>query len=488
MRREAGILAILGVCGAASAQSLFEVSVDAVDPSVADMVVGGSSVPDLVQGLLDTEGAFASFEGEAFSASLRYAGVDDAITFTLSSDGNTATLDFVGRDEPPLVFTATADQDVEDQIIDFLEQNGGDVVSDFLNEINELSLVAVTDGNPQSTTAQMGSYKFRRFGQHQDLTRLERRIMRGEVVEPVMPGAFRASGWSRQAGQAEQQGGGMRSTGSASGFGLNEAGTRQDGAQGGGQSGAQGDQELDAAQTGTAQVQWFQPGSDRGLRVRLDAIGGIADADGIDSEFIQVASSYEYRFNRFWGVAASFPLSYYNVEDADVFLAGAHLDIPIRLIQQHDGKGFTFQITPGALIVGSGSFELISGGLFWGVGGTALASYEVGDWIFSGSGSFTHFESITLQIDEFEFDPDLSQDFVRVGGKATYGIGDNAYVFAGLSYSDFIDDAAVDNYLSPSTGIGLRTANGFNFRLAYEGDFGDNYEAHKIQAGVQLPF
>lgn len=473
MRRltTAGLLAAAGFAGltaAAQADDLFRVMVTASDPMVGDLVVGGSSVPDLVEDLLDTQGDFARFDGEAFAASLRYAGVDDAIAFTLSDDGDRATLQFLGRDGDPLVFTADATGDVEDQIVEFLEKEGSATVAEFLKEINKRSLVAVTDGNPQSTTATMGAYKYNRFGKHQDLTRLERRIMRGEVVQPEAPtpGVFRAG---------RSQLGDMQAVGGASGFGQN--GGTQDGQTMG-----------EGAPVGAAHVQWFKPGSDSGLRIRFDAQAGISDADGLESTFVNLSGSLEYRVNRFWGIAASFPISYYDVEGADVFTAGAHLDVPIRLIQQDDGKGFTFQIAPGALIAGSGSYEMVSGGLFWGMGATALASYEMDDWLFSAAATYTHFESISLEVSDYEFDPDLTQDFVRVGGKASYNIGDNAYVFGGVSYSDFLDDAAVDNYYSPTAGVGVRTAGGFNVRVAYEGDFGDDYEAHKVQLGVQMPF
>ena len=461
-------------CPSAHADDLFRVAVNPTDPGVMPLVVGGSSVPDLVEDLLDTQGDFARFDGVDFAASLRYAGVDDAITFTLSDDGDSATLQFLGRDGAPLVFTTDATGDVEDQIVDFLESEGADTVADFLREINQRSLVAVTDGNPQATTAQMATYKYNRFGKHQDLTRLERRIMQGEVIQPAAPGAFRV-----RAQDGTQEEAGMQSVGGVTGF-------NQDGAEQGVQSGDR--IEGEAAPVGTAGVQWFEPGSDSGFRVRFDAQAGVSDADGLESTFVNLSGSFEYRVNRYWGIAASFPISYYDVEGADVFTAAAHLDIPIRLIQQDDGKGFTLQIAPGALIAGSGSYEMVSGGLFWGVGGTALASYETEDWLFSGAVSYTHFDSISLEISEFEFDPALTQDFVRVGGKASYFLGDNAYVFGGASYSDFLDDASVDNYWSPTLGIGARTGGGFNVRLAYEGDFGDDYEAHKVQLGVQLPF
>ena len=474
MRRSVSnlVLAVAGVAMSSTAvlaDDLFRVAVNPLDPMVEPLIVGGSSVPDLVEDLLDTQGSFARFDGVDFSASLRYAGVDDAISFTLSGDGDTATLQFIGREGDPLIFTTDASGDVEDQIEDFLESEGLDTVSDFLRVINEESLVAVTDGNPQATTAIMASYKYNRFGKHQDLTRLERRIMSGEVVRPS-PGAFRIRGQQEQDDQ-------MQAVGDATGF-------NQDDPDGQGQTRMGGE----GAPVGTASMQFFDPGSDKGFRARFAAQAGVSDADGLESTFVNLSGSFEYRLNRFVGVAASFPITYYDVEGADVFTAGAHLDVPIRLIQQDNGRGFTLQVAPGALIAGSGSYEMVSGGLFWGVGATALASYEMSDWLLSGAVSYTHFDSISLELDEFEFDPALTQDFIRVGGKASYFIGDNAYVFGGASYSDFLDDAAVNNYWSPTAGVGIRTGGGFNVRLAYEGDLGDDYEAHKIQLGVQLPF
>ncbi len=466
------VLALAGVATSSTtvlAQDLFQVEVISLDPMVADLRVGGSSVPNLVEDLLDTQGSFDRFDGVDFNASLRYAGVDNAITFSLSDDGDFATLQFLGRDGAPLEFRTDATGDVEDQIVEFLEGEGLDTVSDFLREINQRSLVAVTDGNPQATTAIMASYKYNRFGKHQDLTRLERRIMTGEIVQP-RPGAFRAFG-------QEQQSDDMQAIGDTSGFNQDEQAGQVDTRIGG-----------EGAPVGAASLQFFDPGSDKGLRVRFDAQAGVSDADGLESTFVNLSSSVEYRLNRYVGVAASFPITYYDVEGADVFTVGAHVDIPIRIIQQDDGRGFTLQIAPGALVAGSGSYDMISGGAFWGVGGTALASYEMSDWLFSGAVSYTHFDSISLELDEFEFDPAFTQDFIRFGAKASYFIGDNAYVFAGGSYSDFLDDASVDNYWSPTAGLGVRTGGGFNFRVAYEGDLGDDYEAHKVQVGVQLPF
>src|SRR5690606_34158627 len=101
---------------------------------------------------------------------------------------------------------------------------------------------------------------------------------------------------------------------------------------------------------------------------------------------------------------------------------------------------------------------------------------------------FTHYESIELSVDDYDFDPDLSQDVLINGARITAPIGDNAYAYGGLAYTRFLEDAAVEDYFTPMLGVGYRAGNGFDFRLGYEGDFGDGYTAHGARVGLAIPF
>ena len=53
-----------------------------------------------------------------------------------------------------------------------------------------------------------------------------------------------------------------------------------------------------------------------------------------------------------------------------------------------------------------------------------------------------------------------------------------AFVDAGVTYTSFLQDAAVDNYLTPTAGLGLRFGDAGAFRVGYTGDFADGYTSH----------
>ena len=62
------------------------------------------------------------------------------------------------------------------------------------------------------------------------------------------------------------------------------------------------------------------------------------------------------------------------------------------------------------------------------------------------------------------------------------------FFYGAITYSSFLEPAAIDNYLSPAAGIGFRAENGLNFSIGYSGDIADNFESHQLQARFQLPF
>jgi hypothetical protein len=158
----------------ARALDLFEIFVTNTDGSgIPDLVVGGSSFPDLIEDLINAQGDFAAYAGAAFSADVTFLGVPNAINVTVDPATQTATLTFtaLGAGAQTFVFTGT---DLWAQIEQFLQDNLAQQLTAFLQIINELSLVAITDGTPLSTTALSADYVFDRFALHPDLTVAER--------------------------------------------------------------------------------------------------------------------------------------------------------------------------------------------------------------------------------------------------------------------------------------------------------------------------
>ena len=164
-------LALLVPVAPARGDELFEVFV--TGPGLPmDLLVGGSSLPDLINALINQQGAFASLAGEVFTASITFAGVADAITITFDGVSEaTLTFTILGPGAPTFTFSGA---DLFAQIEQFLQDNLSGQLTAFLNAINTLSLVAVTDGSPLSTTALSADFIFNRFGLHADLTAAEK--------------------------------------------------------------------------------------------------------------------------------------------------------------------------------------------------------------------------------------------------------------------------------------------------------------------------
>jgi hypothetical protein len=105
---------------------------------------------------------------------------------------------------------------------------------------------------------------------------------------------------------------------------------------------------------------------------------------------------------------------------------------------------------------------------------------------FTMANQISFFEGFPIDVGEYDFETDLSQQVLKNGLKLTYAVNRDFLLDAGLTYTNFLSDAAVENYLTPSAGMVFRFGETGGLRVAYRGDFGDGYAAHG--GGVMLFF
>jgi hypothetical protein len=180
------VAALLLPAAPARAFDLFEIFVTNTDGSgIPDLVVGGSDLPQLLEDLVNAQGAFAAYAGAAFSADITFLGIPNAINITVDPATQTGTLTFtaLGAGAQTFVFTGV---DLWRQIENFIQNDLAAQLSAFLAIINELSLIAITDGTPLSTTALAADYVFDRFALHADLTAAERRAADQDPIDTGM--------------------------------------------------------------------------------------------------------------------------------------------------------------------------------------------------------------------------------------------------------------------------------------------------------------
>ncbi|GAB5497254.1 MAG: hypothetical protein Phyf2KO_23340 [Phycisphaerales bacterium] len=405
------------------------------------LIVGGSTLPDLASDLADTEGDFASFDGVSFDAMLRYAGVEGAIDISYDPTGGSGggallTINNIqGYTGPPIVLDE-ADGDLGDQLEDFFLKDNPDIIEDFLSAIAEESVVAITDGNPLASTARSAKYRFDRFGLFADISPASNQINR-MFVDSNDPG-------------------------------LSEP----------------VEDDVPRMEMGSAVV------DHGGFLSRIDFLGQTVEAGDFSGSSFDLTMSTEMRFTDRFSLVFGLPVGYHTIEGADVFNIGLHLDAPINilLVEENADQGFSWTVTPGVSGEAVVSYDFAAGGTLYSFGITNAFRYDYKKLTLIAAQQITWHESAELDVDEYKIDPGIDQQILKLGGKAVYRLTDGAAIYGGATWTDFLEDAAVENYVTPVAGVAWQLKNGANMTVGYEGDFGDDYDAHGGRISFQLPF
>ena len=128
-----------------------------------EFVVNASNLKHFVNDLINAQGQYSTIAGFAYAEETTFLGVGNAITFTGDAPGTTVTLAI------PVIgfartFTGSTRSDVQNQIHDFIKQNGNNIWSAFLSALAKQSPNAVTDGNPNAATGAMANSTFQAEG------------------------------------------------------------------------------------------------------------------------------------------------------------------------------------------------------------------------------------------------------------------------------------------------------------------------------------
>lgn len=404
IRRTASVLTVVLLPSLALAQDPFSLSAQTTSGPPQQVTASGSNLIGLVENVIRSQDQFASFQGQGLSAALSYGRMTDAIQFQRNAAGTSATITIPSTGFTR-TFTGASDQDVLAQIEDFLLKDGAKEYARFLREVNEQSLIAVVDGNPQAATAQLSNSPFFKFG-----------LQRSPLTA-----------------------------------------------------------------SGLAKSSPYGPG------MRLDLTGGMVSTDEADGLYVSGALSSVTRIIPRVGLSFASPFMYREVGDAKVYMGGLEVGLPIVLFKPLVGRGPLWQVTPHVVGAAAGSTDLAAGGLFFGYGGTSSLAIPLGKIaaLTIGNGIYMY-EGYPLSFGDYQFDTDLSQQVMKHGAKLTQALGPVS-IDVGVTYTDFLQDSAVDHYWSPSIGLvgGLGT---LGIRLAYQGDFAEGYESHGGSVMVYLNY
>ena len=199
-----------------------------------------------------------------------------------------------------------------------------------------------------------------------------------------------------------------------------------------------------------------------------------------------------FNFGDFWGIAFGGTFQFVELEDTEIFTYAGHVALPLNLVPASSGFGWT--VTPFFTFGAGGSLDAAAGGAFLGGGVASNVQVPLGDRASLNWGTqYVLFDGQDVPYEDYEFKTNLSQEVVGTGVIATVMLNPQETVFveAGASYFAFLDEAAVDYWLAPEVGLGVKFSGMGDSRLslAYKPLFGNaDYEAHAIQANFVLGF
>ena len=210
----------------------------------------------------------------------------------------------------------------------------------------------------------------------------------------------------------------------------------------------------------------------------LSLAGGAQDYEDIDATgyFAQLGLAASLRLGDRVALTWANAFRYRDIEDAAVYQYGTTLALPIALITAADG-GLSWRLTPAFVAGFGGSWDLAAGGILLGGQLTSSASIAAGGWTFVLANQVGFYEGTPIDISDFRFETDTSQVILKNGVQVVRDLGDNAFIDVGIAYTNLLEDAFVEDYLSPSAGIGVRLGGGV-LRVGYRGDFADDFTNH----------
>ena len=399
-------IALLGLATAVvRADQPFFATATTSGSSVFTVSGGGNNLSDFVSNLVNAKGDFQSLKGFAYNGSIRWLGVANAITVTSNTGQTNVSLNFnpIGLNK---TFTGATSQDVDDQIDDYFKKDGLDVMARFLKAISEKSAIAVTDGNPNSATAQAAGNLFMTQG--------------FTSTDEIADGLDNANG----TGPATKP----RFGGFAIGFNSGH----------------------------------FKAGGFSGTNTDFSA--SVLNFGGEQVRFVA-------------GIGASL----LDVEGAKVYGAALNFSLPIRFKTMSKDNPYNWRLTPVAGFSARASADLGDGALLWQAGLVNTIDYKVAPkLVVCMVNQFTFHKSISLNYDDYSFDPRIDQQMAKNGFRFVTPLTPRVIGDFFVLDTRYLKTAAVKSFETFGASVSLRATKTFNLGLAANYDTGSNYKAWSV--------
>jgi hypothetical protein len=216
-------------------------------------------------------------------------------------------------------------------------------------------------------------------------------------------------------------------------------------------------------------------GSGGGLKV--DGAGGASRAANIDGNFFSLSLDNSVQFTDLVGLATATGFQYTDIGGSAAYTLAEEVGLPLTLVRSN--QGLNWQVTPWGFAGISASYDRAAGTLLVGGGGTSSVVYRMGDTQLTLADQISYGTNVDVTTDGYDFNVPVRQWILKNGGRMRYApAGQSLFVDAGITYTQFLRDAAVKTYWTPSAGVGIMFSGKAGLRISYEGDFATGYNVN----------
>jgi hypothetical protein len=188
-----------GIAPKAHASDVF--SVTATGAGVTSQTKANSDLEALIRDVIESREQFINFRSTNFNSILNWGGVPGALNFQQTHSGAVFTGVLTSHVLPGLRVTksATSQDELGDQFVEFFKKDGSGVYSELLKAISAQSKVSPTDGNPNADTARNATVDFQNGAQTSGETKAEKKAGAAANVPNAFQfdmelGTFKANG------------------------------------------------------------------------------------------------------------------------------------------------------------------------------------------------------------------------------------------------------------------------------------------------------
>jgi hypothetical protein len=208
----------------------------------------------------------------------------------------------------------------------------------------------------------------------------------------------------------------------------------------------------------------------------ISANAGTDSSDDLNGWYGEADLGMSFRFGDRVALTWANGFRYRDVEGAKIYNYGTTIGLPIAIIPGNEG-GFSWRITPAFVGGFGGSWDLAAGGILVGGQLTNSMSIHAGGWTVTMGNQIGFYNGVPVSFSDFDFETDVDQTIVKNGVQIARDLGGSAFIDAGVTYTNFLENAFVDNYISPDVGIGCRLGSGV-IRVGYHGDIAADFMSH----------